>query len=403
MKKLSALFITFLLVLILFTSCGTKGLKYASLETILADAVADSAWPGAVLIIGHGDEIVFHKAVGYHTYDQKVKTKINDIFDLASVSKVIGTTSAVMQLVESGQLSLDDKVITYLPQLKGPDPESTRLKKEITVKHLLTHSAGFEPFRLFYKMDCSVEARWDSVYDSKIYYKPGDSTKYSDIGLMLMGKIVEKISGMPQNEYLKKHVFAPLGMKDTDYNPNPDLLNRIVPTEYEGDVLIHGWVHDENTHSLGGVAGHAGLFSTAPDLSLFCRMMLHKGELEGVRIFQPETIKLFTSRISESSSRCLGWDSPEGESSGGIYISPHSFGHTGYTGTSLWIDAENDVYVILLTNAVHPDRTYKYPNYFEWRQLIHSAAYEELGLTNRNPEVFLKKRWVQKFKLSREA
>jgi len=160
-------------------------------------------------------------------------------------------------------------------------------------------------------------------------------------------------------------------------------------------------VHDENTHSLGGVAGHAGLFSTAPDLSRFCRMMLNEGELESVRIFNPETIKLFTTRIDPNNSRCLGWDSPEGESSGGIYISTHSFGHTGYTGTSLWIDVENNVYVILLTNAVHPDRSYKYPNYFEWRQLLHSAAYEKLGLTKRNTEVQLKERWVKKFGIKR--
>jgi CubicO group peptidase (beta-lactamase class C family) len=218
----------------------------------------------------------------------------------------------------------------------------------------------------------------------------------------MVEQIVEKVSGMPQDEYLKNFLYTPLKMKDTDYTPDPSLIDRIVPTEYNNGELIHGYVHDENTHSLGGVAGHAGLFSSAPDLSVFCRMMLHEGTLNGVQIFKPETIKLFTTRLDETSSRCLGWDSPEGESSGGIYISAHSFGHTGYTGTSLWIDAENDVYVILLTNAVHPDRKYKYPNYFEWRQLLHSAAYEELGLTTRNPEVFLKKRWVKKFKIPRK-
>jgi CubicO group peptidase (beta-lactamase class C family) len=250
-------------------------------------------------------------------------------------------------------------------------------------------------------MDCSVEARWDSVFQSELQSKPGEKTVYSDIGLMIMGKIVEAITGMPEDEYLKKTVFQPLKMKDTGYNPDPSLLDRIVPTEIKNGELIHGYVHDENTHSLGGVAGHAGLFSTAPDLSRYCRMMLHGGELDGVRMFKPETIDLFTTRIDEHSSRCLGWDSPEGESSGGIYISPHSFGHTGFTGTSLWIDAENKVYVILLTNAVHPDRKYKYPNYFEWRQLLHSVAYEELGLTKRNPKVQLKERWVKKFGIRR--
>lgn len=403
MKKIILFLLTSLTLIVLLSSCNETKLKYAPLEDILADAVADSAWPGAVMMIGHGDDIVFHHAVGYHTYKQKTPTKKDDIFDLASVSKVIGTTSAVMKLVESGKLSLDDKAVKYLPELKGPDERNTALKKEITIRHLLTHSAGFEPFRLFYLMDCSVEARWDSAFQSELKYKPGDKTIYSDIGLMCMGKIVEKISGMPQDKYLKKIIFEPLKMPDTDYTPDQTLLKRIIPTEIKDNILIHGYVHDENTHSLGGVAGHAGLFSTAKDLSKFCRMMLHEGQLEGVKIFEAETIKLFTTRLDSSSSRCIGWDSPEGESSGGIYISAHSFGHTGYTGTSLWIDVENNVYVILLSNAVHPNRKYKYPNYFEWRQLLHSAAYEELGLFKRNPEVVLKNRWVEKFKIDREV
>ena len=399
MQRSLLIYVLIITVSLCFSACGEKKLKYDSLTNILEDAVADSAWPGAVLMIGQGDDIFYHEAVGTHTYEQKVRTKKDDIFDLASISKVVGTTSAVMKLVETGQLSLDDLAVDYVPQLQGPDELNTKLKKSITIRHLLTHTAGFEPFRLFYEMDCSVDARWDSVFQSELKSIPGESTVYSDIGLIIMGKIVESITGMPQNDYLEKIVFAPLKMSDTGYNPDPSLLERIVPTEIKKEGLIHGYVHDENTHSLGGVAGHAGLFSTAPDLSRFCRMMLHGGELDGIRIFKPETIRLFTTRINENSSRCLGWDSPEGESSGGLYISSHSFGHTGYTGTSLWIDAENNVYVILLTNAVHPYREYKYPNYFEWRQLIHSAAYEALNLTKRNPEVLLKDRWVKKFNL----
>lgn len=402
MRRSFMILMTLMMAILTMTSCSTNKLKYDSLTNILQDAVDDSAWPGAVMMIGHGDEIIFHEAVGYHTYDKKIKTKKDDIFDLASISKVIGTTSAVMKLVENGQLSLDDLAVKYVPELQGPDEINTALKKTITVRHLLTHTAGFEPFRLFFEMDCSVEARWDSVFQSELQTKPGEKTVYSDIGLMIMGKIVESITGMPQDEYLKKTIYTPLKMNDTGYNPDPALLDRIVPTEIKNGELIHGYVHDENTHSLGGVAGHAGLFSTAPDLSRYCRMMLHDGTLDGVRIFKPETIKQFTTRIDEHSSRCLGWDSPDGESSGGIYISPLSFGHTGFTGTSLWIDPENNVYVILLTNAVHPDRELKYPNYFEWRQLLHSAAYEELGLTKRNPECLLKERWVKKFKIKRE-
>lgn len=401
MRRYYIMAISIIFTILSLTGCAKKTLKYDSLTNILEDAVADSAWPGGVMMIGQDDKIIYHQAIGYHTYAQKQATKKDDIFDLASISKVVGTTSAVMKLVESGQLSLDDFAVKYVPELQGPDDIQTALKKTITVRHLLTHTAGFEPFRLFYEMDCSVESRWDSVFQSELITKPGVNTVYSDIGLMVMGKIVESVTGMPQNEYLKQAVFGPLEMDNTGYLPDPALINRIVPTEIINGKLTHGYVHDENTHSLGGVAGHAGLFSTAPDLSRFCRMMLHEGQLDGVRIFNPETIKLFTTRINPNNSRCLGWDSPEGESSGGIYISPHSFGHTGYTGTSLWIDAENNVYVILLTNAVHPDRSYKYPNYFDWRQLLHSAAYEELELTKRNPEVKLKERWVEKFGIRR--
>ncbi|MEA2077991.1 MAG: serine hydrolase [Candidatus Marinimicrobia bacterium] len=401
MRRYFIMTISLIMTFLCLTACAKHTLKYDSLTNMLEDAVADSAWPGGVMLIGQADEVIYHEAVGYHTYEQKNKTLKDNIFDLASISKVVGTTSAVMKLVENGQLSLEDLAITYVPELQGPNEIQTALKKTITIWHLMTHTAGFEPFRLFYEMDCSVEARWDSVFQSELKTKPGDHTVYSDIGLMIMGKIVENIAGMPQDEYLDKVIFAPLKMNDTSYKPDLALLEWIVPTEIKNEELVHGYVHDENTYSLGGVAGHAGLFSTASGLSRFCRMMIHDGELDGVRIFKPETIKQFTSRIDKNSSRCLGWNSPEGESSGGIYISPHSFGHTGYTGTSLWIDVENNVYVLLLTNAVHPDRSYKYPNYFEWRQLLHSAAYEELGLTKRNPEVQLKERWVEKFGIQR--
>ncbi|MDD3966272.1 MAG: serine hydrolase [Candidatus Neomarinimicrobiota bacterium] len=399
-KKLSGylLFITIGATL-LMSSCEKPGLKYKALEGMMQDAVADSAWPGCVLLVGRGDSIVFWEAAGYTSYAQIQKIRKDDIFDLASVSKVIGSTSALMMLTESGQIGLEDRAVKYLPQLRGPDALTTIQKKQISIRHLLTHTAGFEPFRLFYQMDIPQEARWDSVYQSPLLTKPGTATVYSDIGLMLLGKIIEAVTGLPLDSYLQKAIFEPLKMEDTFYNPPAGLRERIVPTEIDPERggLVHGIVHDENTESLGGVAGHAGLFSTAGDLSRFCRMMLNMGELEGIRIFEPETVRQFTARISAESSRCLGWDSPEGESSGGIYLSSESYGHTGFTGTSLWIDPVNGVYVILLSNAVHPDRSWKMPKYYEWRQLLHSAAYEELGIRKRNPDLVLKARWAKEF------
>jgi len=173
-------------------------------------------------------------------------------------------------------------------------------------------------------------------------------------------------------------------------------LHRIVPTEINpNDRLIYGIVHDENAYSIGGVAGHAGLFSTARDLARFSQMMLNGGIYGWKRIFREKTVKEFTERanVIEGSSRCLGWDSPEGEASGGVYLSDSSFGHTGFTGTSLWIDPDNDIIVILLTNAVHPNRKSKSPKYYEWRQRIHSAVYESLGFTEKNPNLKRKSRW----------
>lgn len=397
------IFMLILSAVFFFQSCEKPALKYDSIKNIMDDAVADSAWPGGVILVGDKDKVILLEAAGYHTYEKRIPTKTDDIFDLASVSKVIGTTSAVMKLVEEGKIGLGDKAVQYLPQLRGPDPIQTALKKSITIRHLLMHTAGFEPFRLFYEMDVSQEARWDSVFQSPLLTKPGEKTVYSDIGLMIMGKIVEAVSGLPLDVYLEQELFGPLQMHDTYYNPPASLINRIVPTEIEAQRggLVHGIVHDENTASLGGVAGHAGLFSTAGDLSRFCRMMLNGGELDGTRIFRPETIQQFTTRIDPENSRCLGWDSPDGESSGGIYLSQNSYGHTGFTGTSVWIDPEYEIYVILLTNAVHPDRSWKLPKYYDWRQLLHSVVYEELGFKKRNPSVLLKERWVERFGMKR--
>lgn len=403
MKKLTNIILAALITLLIFTACSKPSLKYASLEDMMEDAVADSAWPGGVLLAGNPDSIIIHHSSGYHTYSQNKAMQKDDIFDLASLTKVIGTTSAIMKLLENGELKLDDPAVKYVPELRGPTEVQTALKKSVTIRQLLTHTAGFEPFRLFYEMDCSDEARWDSLFQSELVTKPGSKTVYSDIGFIILAKIAESVSGETIDQYLQQKIFGPLKMDNTFYRPPDSLLSRIVPAEFDtlNNVLIHGYVHDSNAHSLGGITGHAGLFSTAADLSRFSRMMLNGGELDGVRIFHPETVERFTRPVSEKSTRCLGWDSPGGESSGGIYLSPQSYGHTGYTGTSIWIDPANGAYIILLTNAVHPFRTYKSPNYYDWRQLISSAAFEEMGIRDRNNDLLLKERWVERFGVKR--
>ena len=388
----------------------TKLLFHVSPEELGADpgkvmphinrAIQEQAWPGGVLLAAKDGKIFLHEYFGKHIYDGDRSTYRGDIFDLASVTKVISTTSAAMYLYQSGELDIDTTVVSYLPEFTGPDSLNTELKKTITVKQLLTHTAGMKPFKRFYMMEVpDVKARLDSVFQAELDTLPGTKYAYSDIGLITLGKIIEKIAGTDLRSFTDSVIFKPLAMNATGYLPQ-QTLQRIVPTEYSDidSAFIHGYVHDENSHSLGGVTGHAGLFSVALDLARFAQMMLNQGQLGDSVIFKPETVNLFTERanmLEEENSRCLGWDSPSETSSGGVYLSSNSFGHTGYTGTSIWIDPDNQMFVILLTNAVHPHRSYKYPNYFDWRQRVHSGVYESLGFTELNPELEWRDRWVK--------
>ncbi|MFQ6612336.1 MAG: glycoside hydrolase family 3 N-terminal domain-containing protein, partial [Fidelibacterota bacterium] len=305
----------------------------STVEELLKTAVADSAWPGGVLLAAKDGSIFIHTAAGFHTYAKQIPTNRGDIFDLASLTKVVATTSAIMKLYDQGQLDLDEEVVTYLPEFKGRQPEYFQQKSNITVKQLLTHTSGLEPFRTYYKLEGTVQAKWDSVFNTEPLFPAGDTTVYSDIGFMVLGKLAERISGLSLDQLTDSLIFKPLGMRSTYFNPPAERLKRIVPTEYsqaEGR-FVHGHVHDENAYSLGGVSGHAGLFSTARDLSIFSQMLLNGGLYGWTRIFKPETVNLFTRRanVVPGSSRCLGWDTPEGLASGGVYLSSTSFGHTG--------------------------------------------------------------------------
>jgi len=362
-------------------------------------ALEEKAWPGGVLLAAKDGKIFLHEYFGSHTYAGQRNTYRGDIFDLASVTKVIATTSAAMKLYEEGKLDLDTTVVSYLPEFTGPDSLNTELKRKITIKQLLTHTAGMKPFKRFYEMEApSSQALLDSVFQAELDTLPGTHYAYSDIGLITLGKVLERIAGTDLKSFTDSVIFTPLAMSSTGYLPT-QRAEQIVPTEFSEleHGFIHGYVHDENSHSLGGITGHAGLFSTALDLARFAQMMLNHGSLGDTVIFKPETIELFTHRanmLEEENSRCLGWDSPHEASSGGVYLSPNSFGHTGFTGTSIWIDPDNQIFVILLTNAVHPDRKYKYPNYFDWRQRIHSAVYESLGFTEVTQGLEWRDRWI---------
>ena len=364
---------------------------------LLNQSVSDSAWPGGILLAAKDGQIFFHESFGHHTYKISEPVTRGDIYDLASITKVVATTSAVMKLVDKKQLSLDDKVVDHVPEFKGKQSKYYKQKSNITIRHLLTHTSGLPSFKKYYLIENSPEARLDSVMNTEPTDPMEEKTIYSDVGLITLGKVIEAVSGVSLDTLVDSLIFDPLGMASTYFTPPKEKIHRIVPTEYSDlyGELIRGYVHDENAHSLGGIAGHAGLFSTASDLAIFSQMMLNGGIYGWKRIFKTNTVDLFTKRanVIEGSSRAMGWDTPSGKASGGVYLTDNSFGHTGYTGTSLWIDPENQLFVILLTNAVHPNRSYKSPNYFDWRQRIHSAMYESLGLREKNLELEWRRDW----------
>jgi CubicO group peptidase (beta-lactamase class C family) len=272
---------------------------------------------------------------------------------MASLTKVIGLTTAMMLLVESGQVDLQAPVQRYIHEFQG------RGKEAVTVRHLLTHSSGLPAWRPLYKEADGPAAALALAIATPLDTTPGLRMVYSDLGAILLGEMVSRVAGMPLDVFLRDRVFEPLGMRETMFRPPASMLQRIAPTEIDPWRQRHlrGEVHDENAFALGGVSAHAGLFSTARDLTRIARMFLGGGMLEGERFLSPETIDRFTAvQDSALSHRALGWETPNGTNSAGRLMSQRSFGHTGFTGTSFWVDRDRDVFVILLTNRVNPTR-----------------------------------------------
>jgi uncharacterized protein YbbC (DUF1343 family)/CubicO group peptidase (beta-lactamase class C family) len=322
----------------------------------IENAIKDGLIPGAVLLVGHDGNVVYRKAYGERALVPKHEPMtVDTIFDAASLTKVIATTSCVMKLFEQGKIRLNDPVTKYLPEFQGGS-------SEITIRNLMTHFSGLRP-------DLDLEPPW-SGYETGIQRAltdkpagpPGVRFVYSDINFILMGEIVRRLSGETLPEFARETVFEPLGMRETMFLPPSMLRSRIAPTELEKTTgqPLRGVVHDDTTRYMGGVAGHAGLFTTADDLAKFAQMMLDWGEGNGTRLFAAATIQKFTSPQSPADQpilRGLGWDidSPYSSNRGDLFP-VGSYGHTGFTGTSLWIDPTSRSYVILLANSVHPHR-----------------------------------------------
>jgi CubicO group peptidase (beta-lactamase class C family) len=347
-------------------------------DSLVTRAIADSAFPGAQLVVVRDSIVVVNRAYGRYTYDPTAPpVDRNTLFDLASLTKVFATTAAVMKLYDEGKLSLDDPVVRYLPQFRG------EWKQNVTIRHLLLHRSGLPPFRRLSDIATTEEAALDSVFTTPLVVAPGDSTIYSDLGMITLGKVVERITGMPLARYVKEEFYAPLGMTRTMFNPPPELRATAAPTEYDSvwrKRLVQGTVHDENAATLGGIAGHAGLFSTASDLSIFVRMLMNGGTYQGKRYLHETTIDEFLRKKHPGQERWLGWDmKAESGSSAGTLFSGSSFGHTGFTGTSVWADPDRHLAVIFLTNRVYPTRANM--KLFKVRPLLHDAIVRAMDVS----------------------
>jgi CubicO group peptidase (beta-lactamase class C family) len=322
------------------------------LDSLLGAAIDQGVAPGAALAVGRHGRLI-HLA-GYGRLDPEMDAAATGetLYDLASLTKVVATTTAAMILEEEGRLDLDRPVRDYLPEFDAPD------KASITPRLLLVHRGGMEAFAPLYRDFRGREQYLEQINARPLKHPPGTRTEYSDWDLILLQLIVERLAGEPLDRFLEGRVFRPLGMGDTGFRPAPERKPRVAPTEVQPwrGGKVHGEVHDENAWALGGVAGHAGLFSSARDLAVFAQLLLNGGEYGDVRILRPETIARWTARQGPHSSRALGWDTPSPRSSAGRFFSPRSFGHTGFTGTSLWIDPQRDLFVVLLTNRVNPTR-----------------------------------------------
>ena len=335
-------------------NAGMRAGLNSQLDSIMRASISGGAAPGGSLVVGRHGRIVHIAGYGrLDTAQASPSVDENSIYDMASLTKVIATTTAAMMLEEQGMLDLERTVASYLPEFNAPD------KSVITVRMIVTHRGGLEAFAPLYRESKGREQFLSQINARPLRSTPGTATVYSDWDLILLQLVIERITGQTLDTFLAEKVFTPLGMTSTMFNPDSARFwQRVAPTEIDSvrGGLVQGKVHDENANAMGGVSGHAGLFSSATDLAVFAQMLLNGGEYNGVRIAKPATIARWTAPQSSASSRALGWDTPSNNSSAGRYFSARSFGHTGFTGTSIWIDPERGLFVILLTNRVNPTR-----------------------------------------------
>lgn len=394
-----------------------KNTDFSEVDNSMDKAIEDLAFPGGVFAVGNNSETIAIRPFGHHTYSKRREVLATDIFDLASLSKVCATVPAVMRLYEDGKLKLEDKVIDILPQIRGNNDFQNELKSKLIIRHLLNHSSGYPPDNDIYKLrTASIEGKWVALFKTPLAYFPGAKVIYSDVNMLLLQKIIETVSKKTLDSFLQKELFSKLEMNSTFFNPSAQYKERILPTEYSiwDDTPFKGIVHDENARALGGATGHAGLFSNAEDLIKYAQLYLHYGRHNDRIIFENSTIRTFTTRDASipGSNRTLGWNTvydpfyviPNkyreqenliwrtkelyenlNQPSAGIYIDADAIGHTGFTGTSIWISFKYNLFVILLTNRVFFSRNYTHVEVFNyWRQKINTQIWKALGFSEQN-------------------
>ena len=313
---------------------------------------AAGQFAGCVVAIGRGGKLAMLEAYGHRQLEPaQQEMTVDTVFDMASLTKPVAAGTSIMKLCEQGGLSLEDLARTRLPGLVGEGSET------ITIEHLLTHHAGYVPDNSLEDYKHGVDEAWRRLLTLKTQTPPGTRFKYSDVGFELLGKIVEEVSGRPLDQFAREEVFEPIGMADTGYLPDEARRSRAAASEPRDGVMLVGEVHDPRAALLGGVAGHAGLFSTAKDMARYATMMLGGGQIGGVRVLDEETVDEMTrARDVSGQRRAAGWDAQSAYSSNrGKLLSDRAFGHGGFTGTAMWIDPELDLFVIVLSNRLHPD------------------------------------------------
>ncbi len=331
---------------------------FARIDEVVNQALKRGDCPGAVVLVAHKGQVVYRKAFGLRA-KQPAETPmtLDTIFDLASLTKPIATASSILLLVEQGKLSVTDRVAKHLPEFAAHG------KEKITVEQLLLHTSGLLADNPVADYRDGRAKALERICQLPTQNEPGSRFVYSDVNYIVLGELVEKLGGMPLDQFAAKHIFTPLGMKETGYRPAEKLRERCAPTEKRDGKWLVGEVHDPRAALLGGVAGHAGLFGSADDLAVFAQMLLDGGSYKGTRVLAPATVKLLTTPRpvplagGKSGLRTYGWDvqTPYSANRGELFSATRSFGHTGFTGTSLWIDPDSQTVVVFLSNRVHPE------------------------------------------------